>query len=231
MASATEPGWEDVLRSAARLQELVPDAVLVGGSGAAAHAGHRVSFDHDHVLTDLRDRFDQVLEALEASEGWVTARVRRPVLILGNLDGIDTGIRQLIRRRPLETERYETPEASVVVPTLEETLRVKSWLVLTRNATRDYLDVVALAERLGSTAPQVVLSMDDYYADQLGPGGARVATQVVKQLAEPRPYDHDEVELARYRRLDPRWHDWQTVETACRRLAADVLDLVAREGR
>jgi hypothetical protein len=47
-----------VLESAARLQELVPDAVLVGGSAAALYAGHRDSFDHDHVLADLSDRFD-----------------------------------------------------------------------------------------------------------------------------------------------------------------------------
>ena len=39
-----------VLESAARLQEVVPDAVLVGGSAAALWASHRTSFDHDHVL-------------------------------------------------------------------------------------------------------------------------------------------------------------------------------------
>jgi hypothetical protein len=44
---------ELVLRSAAQLQRLVPDAVLVGGSAAALHARHRLSFDHAHVLTDL----------------------------------------------------------------------------------------------------------------------------------------------------------------------------------
>ncbi|MGW6426478.1 hypothetical protein ACWF82_27715 [Nocardia sp. NPDC055053] len=44
-----------VLESAARLQVLVPDAVLVGGSAAALYAGHRDSYDHDHVLRDLRD--------------------------------------------------------------------------------------------------------------------------------------------------------------------------------
>jgi hypothetical protein len=224
-----EPDWQAVLASAARLQELVPDAVLVGGTGAAAHAGHRVSFDHDHVVVDLRDRFDQVLDALEASDGWVTARLRRPVLILGSLEGVDTGVRQLIRRRPLEVEAFEVDGKPLHVPTLPEALRVKAWLALTRNATRDYLDVVALAERLGAPAPETVQSMDDYYADQRGPGGARIATQVVKQLAHPLPYDLDEVELARYRRLAPRWQDWDTVAAACRRLAADVLDRVAEE--
>ena len=62
-----------VLESAARLQELVPDAVLVGGSAAALYAGHRDSFDHDHVLIDLRDRFDVVLEALESEGDWAVS--------------------------------------------------------------------------------------------------------------------------------------------------------------
>lgn len=64
-----------VLESAARLQEVVPDAVLVGGSAAALWANHRASYDHDHVLQDLGARFDAVLEAIETTDGWVTNRV------------------------------------------------------------------------------------------------------------------------------------------------------------
>ncbi len=85
------PDWERVLAAAARLQGLLPDAVLVGGSAAALHAGHRISVDADHVLIDLRDRFDGVLAELESVAGWRTARVKRPVLILGSLDDIETG--------------------------------------------------------------------------------------------------------------------------------------------
>ena len=40
-AAAPQHDLADVLRSASRLQQLVPDAVLVGGSAAALHAGHR----------------------------------------------------------------------------------------------------------------------------------------------------------------------------------------------
>ena len=69
----------------------MPDAVLVGGSAAAYHAGHRVSLDDDHVVADLRSRFDDILAALEETDGWVTARVQRPVLILGRLDGVENG--------------------------------------------------------------------------------------------------------------------------------------------
>lgn len=97
------PRWDDVLSAAARLQQILPDAVLVGGTASAVHARHRMSVDDDHVLRDLRDRFDEVLSQLESIAGRKTARVKRPVLILGSLDGIEIGVRQLIRDQPLET--------------------------------------------------------------------------------------------------------------------------------
>lgn len=219
-----------VYEAAARLQELVPDAVLVGGSAAVHHAGHRVSLDDDHVVADLRDRFDEVLGALEDSKGWVTARVKRPVLILGRLDGVETGIRNLVRRLPLEVEQVAVGKRKLLVPTLAEITRIKAWLCLMRNATRDYLDFAALADRLGeSEAARVVLGMDDYYSDQLGPGGLRVAAQIAKQLAEPRPDDLSKVDLASYRRLERRWQDWGTVIDACKRVAARVLDRLAED--
>ena len=112
-----------VLESAARLQELVPDAVLVGGSAAALYAGHRDSFDHDHVLVDLRDRFDVVLEALESEGDWVTNRVRPGKLILGRLGDIEAGVRQLIRARPLEAVEVSLPSG--------RTLRAVSYTHLT----------------------------------------------------------------------------------------------------
>jgi len=116
----SETNWDDVMAAGVRLQQLLPDAVLVGGTAAAMRASHRISLDDDHVLTDLRERFDDVLAHLEESEGWVTARVKRPVLILGSLDGVETGIRQLIRRLPLEVEEGETPAGPLRLPTLEE---------------------------------------------------------------------------------------------------------------
>ena len=221
------PHWDRVLEAAARLQELVPDAVLVGNTAAAHHAGHRVSFDDDHVVAELRERFDDVLRALEDTEEWVTARVQRPVLILGRLEGVETGVRNLTRRRPLEVERVAIGDRTVRVPTLEEITRIKAWLCLIRNATRDYLDFVALADRLGEeAAADVVLSLDEYYADQQGPGGSRIATQVAKQLAEPKPDDLGEVDLRFYRQLDRRWQDWGAVTAAAERIAIRVLERI-----
>lgn len=224
MSGRPKPKWEQILEAAARLQRVVPDAVLVGGAAAAVHANHRVSYDDDHVVRDLRARFDGVLADLEDTDGWVTARVARPVQVLGSLDGVETGVRNLIRQRPLEVELHETPHGPIRVPTLAEMARIKAWLVLRRNATRDYLDLVALAERLGPEAAPTLVALDVWYADQIGPGGERIATQLARQLAEPSPYDLSEVDLARYRQLDPRWRDWTGVADACRALAVAMLD-------
>ncbi len=60
-------GVERLLAAERHLQTLVPGTVLVGGTAAALHAGHRRSHDGDHVLEDLRGRFDDVLTDLEAA--------------------------------------------------------------------------------------------------------------------------------------------------------------------
>lgn len=212
-------GLDDVLRSAVRLQELVPDAVLVGGSAAAHHAGHRLSTDHDHVLADLRDRFDAVLEALESDPEWVLNRAVSGKIILGELGDIEAGVRQLVRERPLETEIAHIGEAQVVVPTPEETLRIKGYLMVKRNQTRDHLDVAALAERFGIRwAAQTFAGIDAYYAS---PSGAdSVASQLMRQLAEPRPADEETTRnLNRYKGLATQWQDWSRVVDVCRRIA------------
>ncbi len=69
----------------------------------------------------------------------------RPVQTLGSQDGIQTGVRQLIRTEPLETTTVDVEGAALTIPTEAEILRIKGVLILRRNATRDYLDFVALA--------------------------------------------------------------------------------------
>src|SRR5207237_201788 len=131
-------------------------------------------------------RFDEVLAALEAAAGWRTERIQRPVLILGELHGVLTGIRQLRRTRPLDTEEV----AGLRVPTLAEMARIKAWLLATRHTVRDYLDTVVLFERLG----------DDGVADALRPfdemyrqaSGVSPLAEVVERLAAAAPADRAE---------------------------------------
>jgi len=217
------PTLRRVLYSAARLQSVVPDAVLVGGSAAALYAGHRHSVDHDHVLSDLVDRYETVLEAVEATEGWATSvrASKPPFTIMGSLFGIEAGLRQLRRRRPLETVEVSVgSDAVVVAPTAAEALRVKAFLVVQRSVVRDFIDVVALADHMGADTAQGALSgIDNYYLDRSGDQGS-VLTSLVVALAEPSPRGSDVInELSRYKGLDPRWHGWSDVVEASQALA------------
>ena len=222
--TAPPADWEFVLSSAARRQRILPDAVLVGGTASAIHAEHRFSRDAGHVLTDLRHRFDEVLAELESVAGWKTARVRRPVQILGSLDGIETGVRQLIRDEPLETTVVDYHGARITVPTEGEMLRIKGVLILKRNATRDYLDFVALADHLGDESVASALqSFDRLYPQDNGESSLQ---QLQVQLANALPYDLEDIELSEYKNLDPRWHDWHAVKAACAHLSTVIFDRV-----
>ena len=224
MSTNALPDWEEVLSSAARLQQVLPDAVLVGGTASALHAGHRFSRDADHVLPDLRERFDQILAELESVAGWKTARVQRPVQILGSLDGIETGVRQLIRQEPLETTTLDFPGGKITLPTKPEILRIKAALILKRNATRDYLDFVALADQLGNELTALALQPLDRLYPQ--PNGESALQQLQIQLANPMPYDLEGTDLSQYKHLAPRWHHWKDVQAICARAATVIFDRI-----
>ena len=216
------PDWEQVLSSAARLQRLLPEAVLVGGTAAGLHAGHRTSRDADHVLTDLRSHFDEVLAQLESVAGWNTARVNRPVLILGSLDGIETGVRQLIRAEPLETTTLSLAGQALTIPTEAEILRIKGFLLLRRNATRDYVDFAALAHRIGDASTAAAFERFDRLYPQ--DSGESALQQMLAQLASPKPYDLEGTVLSEYNHLDPRWHDWDAIRAVCAHAATLIFD-------
>ncbi len=148
-------------------------------------------------------------------------------MVLGSLDGVETGVRNLIRRRPLEVERFDSAHGPIRVPTLAEMARIKAWLVLKRNATRDDLDLIALAERLGPQAAPTLTALDDWCADQIGPGEERIATQLARQLGDPNPYDLSEVDLTLDRRLKPALQRWPAVVAACQALAVGMVDALA----
>jgi hypothetical protein len=178
------------------------------------------------VVQDLSDRFDTVLEAIEATDGWVTNRVTPGKIILGELGEIESGVRQLIRNRPLEVTEVSLPSGQVLrVPTPDETLRIKGYLIVRRNQVRDYLDVAALADRHGiAHAADVLRHIDAYYSDQRGPEPEGVATQLARQLADPKPADARTLgQLGQYKGLDARWTDWGNVTDVCRSLAVEMV--------
>ncbi|MFZ4618017.1 MAG: hypothetical protein ACOYM2_17700 [Rectinemataceae bacterium] len=224
MRNEQQPDWEEVLSSAARLQEIIPGAVLVGGTASALFADHRFSRDADHILADLTERFDSILADLESVAGWKTARVKRPVMILGSLDGIETGIRQLIRTAPLETIQIKREGKALTVPSEGEILRIKGVLILKRNATRDYLDFAALAKHLGfEKFRAALLGFDNLYPQ---PNGESALQQLQIQLAEPLPYDLEESQLIEYKNLREDLADWSKVRQLCIGLSLDMFSFI-----
>jgi len=224
MPPADLPDWERLLAAERHLQAVVPGTVLVGGTAAALHAGHRTSIDGDHVIEDLRERFDEVLAALEAAAGWQTTRLRRPEAILGRLNGVMTGIRQLRRTRPLETETV----GGLRVPTLAEMARIKAWLLATRHTVRDYLDTVVLLERLGAPAAVAALgTLDEIYQQS---SGASPLVEVVDRLAAAAPTDVPEVDLRSYKGLVAPWNEWEHLAARGRHWAGVVAGALLGEG-
>ncbi|MDR3086417.1 MAG: hypothetical protein LBU45_00445 [Azoarcus sp.] len=97
-------------------------------------------------------------------------------------------------------------------------------LILKRNATRDYLDFVALADHIGDEGIALALqSFDRLYPQD---NGASPLQQLQVQLANALPCDLEETELSEYKNLALRWHDWQTVKAACSRLSGGIFDRV-----
>jgi len=220
--------WPDLPEVQRVVQRHFPEAFLVNGTTAALHVHHRVSPDVDSVLPDLRSSFPEVVRRLEDLAGWRSRRLRPPVLVLGQLEGVDVGIRQFRRALPLETETID----GIVVPTLPEMLRIKGWLVVTRNALRDYLDFCALAHALDAGVEAALRDMHVYYPQ---PADADpTLLQLAKQLAEPKPYDlgGDPPDLGAWRELQPPWTDWEYVTGFSRRLGGRLVHMLldATEG-
>lgn len=199
--------WEKLLSAQIVFQSHFPESVLVGGTAAALHAKHRESIDADYVLPDLKKRFAEILKQVETEAGWSTKRIEPPVLILGHFEGMRTGIRQLIRSKPLET----TMVRGLKIPTLEEMLRIKAYLIVKRNTTRDYIDFAALFDHLGVRKSLDALKSLDFLYPQ-PEGSTAISQQLALQLSEPKPWDLSQTDLTHYKALQSPYTDWNELK-------------------
>ena len=112
----------------------------------------------------------------------------------------------------------------ITVPTEGEILRIKGVLILKRNATRDYLDFVALATHMGdANVARALQSFDRLYRQE---NSESPLQQLQVQLANALPYDLEETELPEYKNLEPRWHEWSSVKAACTHISMVIFDRV-----
>jgi RND superfamily putative drug exporter len=154
-----------------------------------------------HPVTLWRGRLSVALDALQAD-----ADNDRP---------------QFERRSPVETTHVQLPTGDrLQIPTAAETLRLKGYLILSRNSSRDYAEFAELVDTMDAENAAVVLAgMDKYYSGQ-SPRRQWIASQLVRRLADPHPSDVD----------DDGWPesetkaDWESVRQRCLAVAVAMLE-------
>jgi hypothetical protein len=117
------------------------------------------------------------------------------------------------------------------VPTIDEMLRIKTFLIVDRNATRDYLDVAVLSHHIGLKKSALALErMNELYAEFAGEGGD-ILTSILVKLSAPDPYDLTDIDLSEYKGIIAPWNNWSAVTKQCASLAAAMLSLPQRPER
>jgi len=197
-----------VVKNAARLREMAPDAVCVADPLAFSGCGIRrpakssrgprsATLRPVHPVTIWRGRLAVALDAL----------------------GTETDVE---RSSPVETTNVQLPTGDrLLIPTGAETLRLQSYLVLCRNSRADYAELADLADAMNiDNAATVLAGIDEYYSSGT-PHRMWIATQLVRRLADPVPADTAD---------DDRWYtpdaaaQWDDVRTRCLSLAVATLE-------
>jgi heme transporter len=244
-----------VLKSAARLKHLVPDAITVadplaftgcgrndelrahvnGDDDAASATTHRLALAGTAAPTNGHSTNKKFAGGLSHRNGASRAAPRavRPVhpvtLWRGRLsvalDALETEAEtdhpRFERRSPVETTHVQLPTGDrLQIPTGAETLRLKGYLIMSRNSSRDYTEFAELVDTMeAETAAFVLAGMDRYYCSQ-SPRRQWIATQLVRRLADPHPTDLD----------DESWPgpdakaDWEEVRQRCLSVAVAMLE-------
>jgi len=233
-----------VLKSAAKLKHLVPDAICVtdplaftgcGGNGDVREhlkggddpITRRTVLPGAATTTNGPSLTRKFVGGLSYRNG--ISRPVRPVhpvtLWRGRLsvalDALEAEGDHLTfeRRSPVETTSVQLPTGDrLQIPTGAETLRLKGYLIMCRNSRRDYAEFAELVDATDpETAAVVLAGMDRYYRCQ-PPRRQWIATQLVRRLADPHPSNVD----------DDKWSegkaDWDEVEQRCLSVAVAMLE-------
>ena len=176
---------------------------LVGGLASRNGIARAIAGDRPvHPVTLWRGRLSVAIDALEA-----------------DADGVDRP--RYERRSPVETTHVQLPTGDrLLVPTGAEALRLKGYLIMCRNSSRDYADFADMVDTVEpETAALVLAGMDRYYCCQT-PRREWMATQLVRRLADPHPSDFS----------DGQWPDsdaeadWDDVRQRCLSVAVAMLE-------
>lgn len=236
--SAIAPSGSDlrtVVKSAAKLKSLAPQCITVtdplafsGCQPRKVLGSSRLRDSEEHLTVAVGNRAHGKTVAVRLPKHPVTmwrGRLEVALDALAVQAGATDNSRFPIQRcSPMETTNVLLPTGDrLQIPTGAETLRLKSFLIMARNTSRDYTEFVDLVDAMDlQTAAEVLSSMDRYYSCEL----ARtrwVAAQLVRRLAEPYPSDGPEAAVS-----GPGADaEWARVQQCCLSMAVAMLE----EGR
>ncbi|MHC9296230.1 MMPL family transporter [Mycobacterium sp. LTG2003] len=214
--SALGPSGADLrmmVRTAARMKSLAPQTIIVtdplafsGCHQPTTRLSQRPGKARPcppgvHPVTMWRGRLSVAVDALETEADAERAPVER--------------------RGPVETTNVQLPTGDrLQIPTGAETLRLKGYLIMCRNSTRDYAEFADLVESMETETAALVLSgMDRYYCGQ-HPRNRWVSTQLVRRLADPQPSDEHDVRMSG----PDAAADWAKVRQRCLSVAVAMLE-------
>ena len=214
--SALGPSGADLrmmVRTAARMKSLAPQTIIVtdplafsGCHQPTTRLSQRPGKAKPcppgvHPVTMWRGRLSVAVDALETEADAERAPVER--------------------RGPVETTNVQLPTGDrLQIPTGAETLRLKGYLIMCRNSTRDYAEFADLVESMETETAALVLSgMDRYYCGQ-HPRNRWVSTQLVRRLADPQPSDEHDVRMSG----PDAAADWAKVRQRCLSVAVAMLE-------
>jgi heme transporter len=158
-----------------------------------------------HPVTLWRGRLSVAIDALETDLQTGTNASEEP---------------QYERRSPVETTNVQLPTGDrLLVPTGAEALRLKGYLIMRRNSSRDYAEFADMVDTLEpETAALVLAGIDRYYSCQ-PPRQQWIATQLVRRLADPHPSDFTDDQLS-----EPDAEaEWEEVRQRCLSVAVAML--------
>ncbi|UMB69235.1 MMPL family transporter [Mycobacterium paraterrae] len=192
------PNGNNGTQSAAR--KFVGSLSHRGSAGRAAPRAIRPV----HPVTLWRGRLAVALDALAAQAAEAEAEQPR-----------------FARRSPVETTHVQLPTGDrLQIPTGAETLRLKGYLIMSRNSSRDYADFAELVDTMDAENAAVVLAgMDRYYSGQ-SPRRQWIASQLVRRLADPHPSD---VDNDGWPESDTK-ANWESVRQRCLAVAVAMLE-------
>ena len=227
-----------VVRSAARLRELAPDAVSVvdplAFSGCASGFSTNGNEPVPSRLAATKGALDRRRGRASGGPRSAALRAVHPVTMWRGrlavaLEALETDA-AVRRRSPVETTNVQLPTGDrLQIPTAAETLRMQSFLALCRNSASDFAAIADQADAMGvRNAAHVLAGVDGYYS-----AGRRerlwIATQLVRRLADPIPTDVPGDGLS-----DPdgddRWSGldgearWDDVRKRCLSLAVAIME-------